>query len=301
MFGASVTVVLSRRCRQGNSDRYPHPFPEEGGISRFNDMRDEQERRWIENRQAYSEDEYETDSSNGAISPQSTQLHRVLGRVSLDASDSVLDHEGPPYALVKTRVPISESFYDETLAESGVLEHNLSPDEYPPVPYARLRGDSIRRVLLRNINRERNRGCEEHESPTAPLRTRQKTVSQSTRSPGVAPVETRPACISQPVQRVLSPRQIRELFFIDHGDLPRNQWVTAEKLLVKDEDSDEEGALERAILHAGISRRIEYSQDHTPHPRTAGAPVSMSALSTTVASRRLVKPILKVQQGPCRF
>jgi hypothetical protein len=300
MFGASVAVALARRCRQDNSDSYPHPFPEESGISRFSDMRDEQERRWIENRQAYSEDEYETDSSNGEFSSQPTQLHRVLGRARSDSSGFFLDHEGlrQGHPVAKTHVPISESFYDEALAETKALELNLSSDEDPPVPYTHLQGDSIRQVLLRNINRERNRRWEEHGGSTAPLRARQKTVLQSMRSSGVAPIEARPVCISPPVQRILSPRQIQELFFIDHGDLPRNQWVTAEKLLGGDEDSDEEDALKRAILNAGINREIEHSQDHVPLIKTTGTPVSMSALSTTVASRRLVKPILKGPIGP---
>lgn len=218
----------------------------------------------------------------------------------MDSSDSPLDHEDlrRGYAVAKTHVPFSESFYDETLTESEALELNLSSDEDPPVPYAHLRGGSIRRVLLRNTNRERNRRREGHEISTTPLRIRQQRVSQPMCPSGVASAEMRPASISPPLQHVLSPRQIQELFFIDHSDLPMNQWVTAEKLLAGDNGSDEEGAVKHAILHAGIDRRIEHSQDHVPLIKTTGAPVSMSALSTVVASRRLVKPILKGLTGP---
>jgi hypothetical protein len=91
MLGASFTVVSTSRYRQSNGNSLSHPFPEEDRISASKHTRDEQGRRWIENRQACSEDDYETNSSSGAFSKQ---VRRISGRAHLDANEFSLDHKG---------------------------------------------------------------------------------------------------------------------------------------------------------------------------------------------------------------
>lgn len=271
MFGASVTVVLTRRCGKRGTDQYSHPYPAEGGGTQYDDTRDEQEKQWIENRRSYSEDEYET-GSDAALSPKP----EVLPQISAPTSYGSLRFSRQQQVPRKHEVPISESFYDDAMAEGKALELNLSSDEEPPTPYARLESGSIRRILLQNIDLE----VSQSRNPTV--------QSQSTLLNELA--RTNHPNIGSPVNLALSPHQMRDLFFIDHEDEPRNQWVTAQRLLgdqhAEDEDSDEEDTVKRAVLLAGISGDSERG----PLVQSKGVPNSLSTLSTIVVPRRLVKP-----------
>jgi len=269
MLGASATVVLTRRLRRGNTDTYSHPFPAEGGIASFEDTRDEQEKRWIENRQVYSEDAYETDS-NGSFPPLPQQTYGFPRRWNSDSSQIFIGH-GRPWGgdVAKMDVPISDSFYDEALAESRVLELNLSSDEEPPAPYSRLRKDSL--------------PSRTHENLSKPLRDRQEAFSLFTSNSGA---RRSPFSVASPAQCALSPRQMRDLFFINSAGVPKDQWVPAEQLLAEGEDSGEEDVVKHAILQAGANERTRFSQRGRSLAQTKGIP---SALSTIEASRRLVK------------
>lgn len=260
MLGASTAVVLTRRCGKNNSaeDEYHHPFPNQGGHAHYDDPRDEQEKQWVQQRRTYSEDEYETDS-NRTCTPKPERVSQEF------------------LAPVKAGVPVSESFYDDVVAETRALELDSSLDEEPPTPYARLQSGSIRRTLLRNIDLDLRQT--RLDAPT--LHSQSLEERRWSNHPSIA----------SPVDLSISPRQMRDLFFLDQPVHSRDQWVTAEKLLdgqhAEDEDSDGDDELKNAILLAGIN---EAREDSALVPHSKGIPTSLSALSTAAEPRRLVKP-----------
>ena len=280
MLGASVTVVLMRRCGQGSTDKHSHPFPAEGGHEIYDDTRDEQEKQWFEDSRAYSGDGYETDS-NGALSPNPKQVPQI----SAPTNYGSLRLSRRYRAVAHHDVPISESFYDDAVAESRALELNLSSDEEPPSPHAQLRTGSIRRILLQHIESEMNQTPRDY----VPLRIRS---TRSTAQPNVSTQVNHPS-ITSPLQLAVSPRQMHDLFFVDYATAPQNQWVTAEKLLgdqnAEDENSDEDYMVKRAVLLAGIDPGVERMKTKPPLTQPKAIPTSISALSTTAVPRRLVK------------